>query len=80
MATKTILVKIIRFKITSFLLSIQSYDNLLRDGYQATVSIKKVWSRFVYLKRGSDKTQKQVNRYNPHTCIVECRVHANEYR
>ena len=32
---------------------------------------KKVWSLLVHLKRGSDKTRIQINRNNPHTCIVE---------
>ena len=30
---------------------------------------KKVWSRFVYLKRGSDKTREKINGNNPHTRI-----------
>ena len=56
-------------------------SSFIRGGYLVTVIYtKKVWSRFVHLKRGSDKTRIQVNRNNPHTCIVECGEHANEYR
>ena len=61
--------------------TIVSTVNSFRDGSLVTVIYtKKVWSRFVHLKRGSDKTRIQVNRNNPHTCIVECGEHANEYR
>ena len=35
---------------------------------------KKVWSRFVYSKRGSDKTREKINGNNPHTRI-DCVKH-----
>ena len=35
---------------------------------------KKVWSRFVYSKRGSDKTREKINGNNPHTRI-DCVMH-----
>lgn len=41
----------------------------MRTPYAAVSVTKKVWSRFVYLKRGSDKTREKINGNNPHTRI-----------
>ena len=36
------------------------------------IKTKKVWSRLsVYLVRGSDKTLKRINAYQPHTCVYD---------